>query len=163
MTFIFATSILSRYFLFSWVVVTKTRNHPKGPKTTQNYPKPPKTTYKTSKPNQNDTKPATTYPDTTVCSVAWLSRSQSCMAVSRPHRVLCIESLTNSQSVLSRWKQASRYIFATRADVKSKLTINFRVMILTEDFSVRSYRLVFWTGYRSLIDVARCRQAKHDS
>ena len=48
------------------LVVTKTRNHPKPPKTTQNHPKPPtkppKTTYKT---NQNDPKPATIYPNTT--------------------------------------------------------------------------------------------------
>ena len=60
-------------------VVTKTRNHPKPPKTTQNHPKlpkttqnhqqndpkPPKTTYKTNKTNQNDPKPATIYPNTT--------------------------------------------------------------------------------------------------
>ena len=37
-------------------VVTKTRNHPKPPKTTQNDPNPPKTTNKTS---QNHPKPAT--------------------------------------------------------------------------------------------------------
>ena len=42
------------------------------------------------------------------------------MEFSRPYRVL-----TRSQSVLSRWKKASRHIFATQADVKSKLTINF--------------------------------------
>ena len=54
------------------------------------------------------------------------------MEFSRPYRVLRIKSLTRSQSVLSRWKQASRYIFATQADVNSKLTINFRVAILTE-------------------------------
>ena len=47
------------------------------------------------------------------------------MEFSRPYRVLRSKSL--------------RYIFATQADVKPKLTINFRVAILTEDFSVRSY------------------------
>ena len=57
------------------MVVTKTRNHPKPPKTTQNDPKPPKTTQnhqqndpkppKTNKTNQNDPKPATIYPNTT--------------------------------------------------------------------------------------------------
>ena len=46
------------------VVVTKTRNRPKRPKTTQNHPKPPKTTNKAIKINQNDPKPATIYPNT---------------------------------------------------------------------------------------------------
>ena len=66
-----------------------------------------------------------------VCNVAWISREQSCMEFFRPYRVLRIKSLTRSQSVLSRWKQGSRYIFATQADVKSKLTMKFRVAILT--------------------------------
>ena len=52
--------------------------------------------------------------------------------------------------MLSRLKQASRYIFATQTDVKSMLRIIFRMAILTEDFYVRSYRLVL-TGYQSLI------------
>ena len=59
---------------------------------------------------------------------------------------------TKSQRVLSRRKQASRYIFATQTDVKSIITITFRVAILTEDFYVRSYWLVFITGYWSLIE-----------
>ena len=58
-----------------------------------------------------------------VGDVAWLSRWQSCMECSRPYRVLRIETLTKSQSVLSRWKQTSRYIFATQTDVKSMLWI----------------------------------------
>ena len=65
------------------------------------------------------------------CDVAWLSHEQSCTEFSRPYRVLRIKSLTRSQSVLSRWKQGSRYIFATQADVKSELTLKFRVAILT--------------------------------
>ena len=44
-----------------------------------------------------------------------------CMEFSWPYRVLRIETLTKSQSVLSRWKQASRYIFATQTDFKSML------------------------------------------
>ena len=48
-----ARCIKLRPSIFS--VVTKTRNHPK----------PPKTTYKTNKTNQNHPKPATIYPNTT--------------------------------------------------------------------------------------------------
>ena len=66
-----------------------------------------------------------------VCVVVWLTREQSCIEFPRPYRDLRIKSLTRSQSVLSRWKQGSRYIFATQADVKSELTMNFGVAILT--------------------------------
>ena len=52
-----------------------------------------------------------------------LSRWQSCVEFSRPYRVLRTKTLTKSQSVLSRWKQASRYIFATQTDVKPMLRI----------------------------------------
>ena len=59
-----ARCIKLRPSIFS--VVTKTRNHPKPPKTTnkttQNHPK---TIYKINKTNQNDPKPATIYPNTT--------------------------------------------------------------------------------------------------
>ena len=43
-----ARCIKLRPSIFS--VVTKTRNHPKPPKTTQNHPKPPKTTQNHPKP-----------------------------------------------------------------------------------------------------------------
>ena len=62
-----ARCIKLRPSIFS--VVTKTRNHPKPPKTTQNHqqnqPKPPITIYKINKTNQNDPKHATIYPNTT--------------------------------------------------------------------------------------------------
>jgi len=117
-------------------VVTKTRNQPKPAKTTY------KTTYKT---NQNDPKPATGY---WYGRFAWCLRGWPSVVLrdcrvdgrevefSRPYRVLHVKTLTKSQSVLSRWKQASRYIFATQTDVKSKLTINFRVVILTYNLKV---------------------------
>ena len=62
-----------------------------------------------------------------VCDVAWLHVDNQEVEFSRSYLVLHVKTLTKSQSVLSRWKQASRYIFATQTDVKSKLTINFRV------------------------------------
>ena len=56
---------------------------------------------------------------------------------SRPYRVLHVKILTKIQSVLSRWKQASRYIFATQTDVKLKLSSGDSD-IQPESFSFRS-------------------------
>ena len=88
-----------------------------------------------------------------------VDKHEWCVEFSRPYRILRIKTLTKSQSVLFRCKQVSRYIFATQTDVKSMLRINIRVAILTEDFIyVRSFRLVFVTGYRSLIEELQKRR-----
>ena len=109
--------------------------------------KPPKTTYKTNKTNQNDQKTSYTtglrdisvdgrliLRDYHVNNHAWNFLA---------FIVFFALSLTRSQSVLSRWKQASRFIFPIQADVKSKLTINFRVAILTGDSYVDPIDLPF--------------------
>ena len=56
----FATSTLKNHrihSIFLYMVVTKTWNHPKPPKTIQNYPKPPTTTQKPPKTNKVTQRP----------------------------------------------------------------------------------------------------------
>ena len=135
-------------------VVTKTRNHPKPPKTTQNDPKPPtkppKTTNKTTQNHlqnqQNQPKrPKTSYNIPKYDQFAWYLRRWPSVMLCDYHvdnnawnflalivffaLKLFKALITKSQSVLSRWTIGTADIFLRGSNwcTQSKLTINFSI------------------------------------